>query len=346
MAEENDSPAMKNYKFQRIIAVVGALLLIAKFLAYFITNSVAILTDALESIVNVVAGIIGVYALYLTMQPADESHPYGHGKVELISSSVEGSMIIIAGALIIFESVSRLISGDYTLRSLDLGLVIVAVAAVVNFAMGFTAIKMGRSSHSPALEASGKHLCSDTYSSVGIILGLMVVRILLFLNVEAYWIDPIMALVFGAVIIYTGAHVLFNSMNGIMDKADMNVIKDVTRCINHIRTEDVIDVHHLRVNRYGASVHIDAHMTVPRDMTVGEASEFVNNFRAEVNGNLEEEVDITFMAEPCDSTYCKRCPKEGCTNRVGEYSRKQFLNIEYVVRGDRKVKHGSNHKKD
>lgn len=346
MDGETDSPAMKNYKFQRIIAAVGALLLIAKFLAYFITNSVAILTDALESIVNVVAGIIGVYALYLTMQPADESHPYGHGKVELISSSVEGSMIIIAGALIIFESVSRLVSGDYTLRSLDLGLIIVAVAAVVNFTMGYTAIKMGRSSHSPALEASGKHLCSDTYSSVGIILGLLVVRILILLGIEAYWIDPIMALVFGAVIIYTGSHVLINSMNGIMDKADMNIIKDVTRCINHIRTEDVIDVHHLRVNRYGASVHIDAHMTVPQDMTVGEASQFVQNFRVEVNSNLEEEVDITFMAEPCDSTYCKRCPRECCPNRSGDFMKKQILSIEYVVRGDRKTKHLRLHKKD
>ncbi len=333
----DDSPAMKNFKFQRIIAIVGALLLIGKFLAYFITNSVAILTDALESIVNVAAGIIGLYALYLTMQPADDSHPYGHGKVELISSSVEGSMIMIAGALIIFESVQRIVLGDYTLRSLDLGLIIVAVAAIANFAMGFTAIRMGKSSNSMALEASGRHLCSDTYSSVGIILGLAVVYILASFGIEAYWIDPIMALVFGVVIIVTGARVLFKSMNGIMDGADMKVIKEVTKCVNHIRTDEVIDVHHLRVNRYGAAVHIDAHMTVPSDLTVRQAENIVNRFTEEVRNSLSDDVDVTFMAEACDKTHCKHCPRD-CPNRHSEFTGRMVLGTQYVIRHGRKKK--------
>ena len=170
MASKDDSPAMRNFRFQRIIAVVGAVLMIGKFLAYFLTNSIAILTDALESIVNVAAGIIGLYALYLTMKPADSSHPYGHGKVELISSSVEGSMIIIAGAMIILESGLRFISGDYTLRSLDLGLIIVAIAAAVNFAMGYTAIRMGRKSNSIALDevpVENMHAWRDTLEKYG-----------------------------------------------------------------------------------------------------------------------------------------------------------------------------------
>ncbi len=311
--------------------------MIGKFLAYFITNSVAILTDALESIVNVAAGIIGLYALYLTMQPADESHPYGHGKVELISSSVEGSMIMIAGALIIFESVQRIIEGDYTLRSLDLGLLIVALAAAANFAMGYTAIRMGRSSNSMALEASGKHLCSDTVSSVGILLGLGIVYVLAALGINAYWLDPMMALVFGAVIIITGIRVLFKSMNGIMDGADMEVIKEVTKCINHIRTDDVIDVHHLRVNRYGASVHIDAHMVVPCDFTVYQAECIVKEFRKEVTDNFCSDVDITFMAEPCDRSFCKHCPRE-CPNRRSEFNGRQVLGTQYVIRAGRKKK--------
>lgn len=335
MAKKDDSPAMRNFRFQRIIAVVGAVLMIGKFLAFFLTNSIAILTDALESIVNVAAGIIGLYALYLTMQPADSSHPYGHGKVELISSSVEGSMIIIAGAMIILESGFRFMSGDYTLRSLDLGLVIVAVAAAVNFAMGYTAIRMGRSSNSIALEASGKHLCSDTYSSVGIIVGLGIVLLLSMLGVDAYWIDPLMALAFGALITITGIHVLFRSMNGIMDGADEEIIRQVTRCINHIRKDEIIDVHHLRVNRYGASVHVDAHMTVPGDLTVQEAERFVSEFRSEVTSALDGEVDITFMAEPCNNTHCKYCPRD-CGNRRADYTGRRILGTQYVTRGDRK----------
>ena len=338
MASDTDSPAMRNFKFQRIIAVVGAVLMLAKFLAYLYTNSVAILTDALESIVNVAAGIIGLYALYLTMQPADSSHPYGHGKVELISSSVEGSMIIIAGAMIVLESAIRFISGDFTIRSLDIGLVIVAVAAAVNFAMGYTAIRMGRDSNSVALEASGRHLCTDTYSSVGIIIGLGVVLILSYFGIEAYWIDPMMALAFGAFIIITGVRVLFRSMNGIMDAADMEIIRQVTRCINHIRSEEIIDVHHLRVNRYGAAVHVDAHMTVPGDLTVAQAEKFVEDFRAEVSRELEGEVDITFMAESCNNINCKYCSYD-CAHRTAEFTGRRILGTQYVTRGDRKSKH-------
>ena len=338
MASDADSPAMRNFKFQRIIAVVGAVLMIGKFLAYLWTNSVAILTDALESIVNVAAGIIGLYALYLTMQPADSSHPYGHGKVELISSSVEGSMIIIAGAMIVLESVLRILDGDFTLRSLDLGLLIVAVAAAANFAMGYTAIRMGRSSNSVALEASGKHLCTDTYSSVGIIIGLGLVMLLDHFGIEAYWIDPLMALAFGAFIIVTGIRVLFRSMNGIMDGADTVIIRQVTRCINRIRGDEILDVHHLRVNRYGASVHVDAHMTVPGDLTVKEAENFVNEFREAVTEALDGEVDITFMAEPCDSTHCKFCARR-CGNRAAAFQARRILGTEYVTRGDRKSKH-------
>ena len=335
MASEGDSPAMRNFKFQRIIAAVGALLMLGKFLAYFLTNSVAILTDALESIVNVAAGIIGLYALYLTMQPADSSHPYGHGKVELISSSVEGSMIIIAGAMIVLESVLRFLSGDYTLRSLDLGLLIVAVAAAANFAMGYTAIRMGRSSNSVALEASGRHLCTDTYSSVGILIGLGLVLLLSHLGFDAYWIDPLMALVFGFLIVITGIHVLFRSMNGIMDGADEEIIKQVTRCVNHIRKPEILDVHHLRVNRYGASVHVDAHMTVPGDLTVKEAESFVNEFRDEVTEALGGEVDITFMAEPCNSSHCRHCSRE-CDHRQAEFTGRRILGTQYVTRGDRR----------
>ncbi len=338
MASMDDSPAMRNFRFQRIIAVVGAVLMIGKFLAFFLTNSIAILTDALESIVNVAAGIIGLYALYLTMQPADSNHPYGHGKVELISSSVEGSMIIIAGAMIILESGLRFISGDYTLRSLDLGLIIVAIAAAVNFAMGYTAIRMGRKSNSIALEASGKHLCSDTYSSVGIIVGLGIVLLLSMLGVDAYWIDPLMALAFGALITVTGIHVLFRSMNGIMDAADMEIIRQVTRCINHIRREEIIDVHHLRVNRYGAAVHVDAHMTVPGDLTVAQAEKFVEDFRAEVSRELEGEVDITFMAESCNNINCKYCSYD-CAHRTAGFTGRRILGTQYVTRGDRKSKH-------
>ena len=334
MAKEELTPMQRNFNFQKIITVVGAILMLAKFFAYFLTNSVAILTDALESIVNVLAGIIGLFALYLSMQPADRTHPYGHGKVELISSSIEGTMIIAAGVMIVLESIERIILGDFTIHSLDIGLVIVAIAAAANFAMGYTAIRMGKASRSMALEASGRHLCSDTYSSVGILIGLGVVYLLGIMGVDANWIDPLMALVFGAVIIYTGAKVVYKSFHGIMDREDIDAIRQVTRCLNHIRTDELIDVHHLRVVFYGASMHIDAHMVVPGSLTVAEADRIVNKFRDETVEMMGGSVDITFMAEPCGQLFCSNCRREECGNRKDDFVEDKRFCTDAVTNAD------------
>ncbi len=333
MDKERLEASRRNYNFQKIIAAVGAVLMIGKFLAYFITGSVAILTDALESIVNVAAGVIGVYALYLTMQPADDSHPYGHGKVELISSSIEGSMISIAGFMIIFESVDRLLNPT-DITSLDIGLVIVAAAALVNFAMGMTAVRMGRSTGSVALEASGKHLCSDTYSSVGILLGLCIVYAGGCMGYDLGIFDPIMALIFGAVIIATGVRVLLKSMNGIMDHADIEVLRAVTRCINQNRDPRVIDVHHLRVTRYGSNIHVEAHMTVPGRLSVSAVEDITDRFTSSIREHLGADADVTFMAESCDSMFCRFCQEADCPNRAVRFVDKKYLGIDSIIKND------------
>ena len=334
MAKEELTPMQRNFNFQKVITAVGALLMLAKFLAYFMTHSVSILTDALESIVNVAAGAIGLFALYTSMKPADRDHPYGHGKVELISSSIEGTMIVAAGVMIILQSVERFVMGDFEIRSLDIGLAIVALAAVVNFAMGFTAIRMGKASRSVALEASGRHLCSDTYSSVGILLGLGIIYVLGFMDIDANWIDPTMALLFGLIIIYTGAKVVYKSFHGIMDREDIDAIRQVTRCLNHIRTDDLIDVHHVRVVLYGAAMHIDAHMVVPGSLTVDEADRIVNHFRDETTEMMGGNVDITFMAEPCRKKFCAHCRRAECANRVEDFAEDKRFGTDAVTNAD------------
>ena len=327
---DSPTPMQRNFNFQKVIAAVGALIMVAKFFAYILTGSVAILTDALESIVNVVAGCIGLYALYLSMQPADREHPYGHGKVELISSSIEGTLISVAGVLIIFEALERIILGDFTVRSLDIGLVIVALAALADFAMGYTAIRMGQSSRSMALESSGRHLCSDTYSSVGILIGLGLVYGLSLFGIDAYWLDPAMAMFFGAIIIYTGLKVVYKAFSGIMDTEDKDLIRQVTRCINRIRTDEVIDVHHLRVTIYGPVLHVDAHMVVPGTLTVAETDVLISRFTEETSSMLGNEVDITFMAEPCDPRFCRYC-RRGCPDRRDEFTEIKHLHTDAVT---------------
>ena len=160
-------------KVQRRIVLISGLILIGKFIAYFLTNSVGVLTDAMESIVNVVAGLISLYCLRWGAKPGDKEHPYGHGKIELISASVEGILISVAGVMIIYEAVKRLLVSA-EVEKLDIGILIVAVSGLLNYLMGYYSIRTGRKYGSMALVAGGKHLQSDTYSTIGLVAGLFV----------------------------------------------------------------------------------------------------------------------------------------------------------------------------
>ena len=148
-------------KTQRWIVSLSVLILVGKFLAYYLTNSVGILTDAMESIVNVTAGFISLFSLYLSSKPKDKSHPFGHGKVELISASIEGILIMVAGLLIIYEAIKRLYEPTL-ISKLDIGILIVALGGLFNYLMGWYSISIGRKHNSIALIAGGKHLQSDT----------------------------------------------------------------------------------------------------------------------------------------------------------------------------------------
>ena len=267
-----DGAAKSNYDFQKIIAVVGFSLMAIKFVAYYLTGSMAILTDAMESIVNVIAAFVGLYALYLSAKPADKTHPFGHGKIENISAILEGSMILVAGAIIIYESIMALLNPP-EIRQLDIGLVIVAAAAIVNYLVGKAAIAKGKKSRSPALVASGKHLCSDTYSSIGIIIGLLVVYVALSMGYDAAWLDASIAIVFGVIIAVTGIKVIKQSIDDSMDRLDENLVKEIADLLNEYRHDDWIDIYGLRVIKYGPCMFVDMHLVLPTYMPLNLAHE-------------------------------------------------------------------------
>ncbi|MFN5358162.1 MAG: cation diffusion facilitator family transporter, partial [Bacteroidota bacterium] len=160
--------ATLNFKVQRVVAIVAVILFFFKIIAWWMTKSVAVLTDALESTVNVVAGFISLYSLYVAAKPRDKEHPYGHGKAEFVSAAVEGSLVTIAGFVIIYEAIDNFIH-PHAIQKLDTGMVIIGFTAIVNYATGWYAIRVGKKNNSLALVASGKHLQSDTYSTIGIV---------------------------------------------------------------------------------------------------------------------------------------------------------------------------------
>ncbi|HYC28400.1 MAG TPA: cation diffusion facilitator family transporter, partial [Chitinophagaceae bacterium] len=214
-------PRKENLQVQRWVVITAIVLFGVKITAYLITRSVAILTDALESTVNVVAGLIGWYSLYVSAKPRDQDHPYGHGKAEFISAAVEGTLIVIAGIIIIIEAVDHFIN-PRPLAQLDKGLILVAITAAINFMVGYICIGKGKKNNSPALIASGKHLHSDTWSTIGILAGLALIFI-----TGKVWLDAAVAMIFACLIIFTGYRIIRTSLAGIMDEADKKLLNEL-----------------------------------------------------------------------------------------------------------------------
>ncbi len=328
-----NTQANENFKFQRIIAIVGIILFLIKLYAWYQTNSVAILTDALESTINVIAGLIGLYSLYLSSLPKDENHPYGHGKVEFISASIEGTLISIAGVVIIYEAISEL-QHPKTIEQLDLGLILVSLTAVINYVLGFYAIKKGRKSNSLALIASGKHLQTDTYSTIGIIIGLI---ILYFTKIS--WIDSVTALIFAGFIIYTGYKIVRESISGIMDETDELLLKEVVAFLNEERRPNWIDLHNLRIIKYGSTLHFDCHMTVPWYFNIEEGHKEVDALEDAVKNHFGDRIELFVHLDACKEFSCKICSKTDCPVRKHPFQEKIKWTMENVSLNK---KHNSN----
>lgn len=307
------SASQENYNFQKIVAVVGVSLFVIKIVAWYITSSVAILTDALESIVNVTAGFIGLYSLYLSAQPRDANHPYGHGKVEFVSAAIEGTLITIAGVLIIYEAINNL-RHPHEIAQLDYGIGLVGITAIVNYGVGYIAVKKGEKNSSLALIASGKHLQSDTYTTFGIIIGLGLILI-----TNLTWLDSVVALIFAFIIIFTGYKIIRGSIAGIMDEADEELLKRVVALLQNSRRENWIDLHNLRIIKYGNTLHVDCHLTVPWYLTVKLAHDEVNEMEKLIDENFGRSIETFVHTDPCVEFSCQICTKKDCKVRKKDF---------------------------
>ncbi|HNA19200.1 MAG TPA: cation diffusion facilitator family transporter [Chitinophagaceae bacterium] len=316
--------ASQNLKLQKWVAAISLLLLIVKFFAYYITHSVAILTDALESIANVAAGLIGLYSLYVAAKPRDFDHPYGHGKAEFLSAAVEGTLIVSAGAIILYKAIKNLLY-PIPIHRVDFGIWLVAATAVVNFILGYYCLLIGKKNNSLALLASGKHLLSDTWSTLGIIVGLVL------LHFTGYkWIDGVVAMLFGLLIIYTGYKILRRSIAGIMDEADIKLLSHLVTLLNHNRSVNWIDLHNLRVIKYGSVLHIDCHLTVPWFLNVNEAHNEVDALSVLVRKEFGETVELFVHTDGCLPFSCKICNKENCAERKYNFEKRIDWTLENI----------------
>ena len=320
-------PEMSKIKLtvQKRIALLSVLLLIGKFIAYFMTQSVGILTDALESIVNVITGFISIYSIYVSLKPSDADHPFGHGKIESLSASIEGLLIVIAGLLIIYEAITRLFH-PFMPPQLDIGIIIVAVAGIVNYLLGYYSIKIGEKHNSIALIAGGKHLQSDTYSSIGLVIGLL---LLLFTHIA--WLDSVIALIFGSIIIYTGYKILKETTSNLMDETDVTLINNLTKILWEHKSENCIEMHNLKLVKYGDAYHIDCDITLPWFMNIKDAHNEGDKIKEVILKKFSENIDLNIHNDSCKEHYCKQCLVSDCSYRKEPFERINSWTFESIT---------------
>lgn len=308
---------------------IGLLVLIIKFYAFYKTNSNAILTDALESIINIVAGSFGLYSLYLAAKPNDEDHPYGHGKIEFISASIEGSLIFAAGTVMIVKSIYNLYK-PIAISSLDIGLLLVVISGIINYGLGFYAQKSGEKNSSLTLIASGEHLKTDAYTSIGLLLGLGIIYL-----TKIYWFDNVVTILMGLFIIYSGVKILKKSVAGIMDEADFILLDKVVIHLNENRKENWIDIHNLRIIKFGDKIHIDCHTTIPWYFNANEVHHELKLVEENIKDIIPNNLETFIHADPCLSKSCKSCYKSNCAVRQSPFERRIEWTLENVMKNEK-----------
>lgn len=303
--------------------------MLAKFVAFFITNSNAILTDAAESIVNILASGFAFYSIYLATLPKDENHPYGHGKVEFFSAFVEGVLIGIAGIIILVKSVYSLFYGNEVFDLYD-GALIIGATGLVNTIVGLYLIKTGKANKSLTLEADGKHLLTDAVSSAGLVLGIVIIQL-----TQVLWLDSVISILLGIYIVYNGYKLTRRSVGGLMDESNLELVKEVVVALQKNRQPSWIDVHNLRAQQYGADLHIDCHVTLPYYFDLNAVHQEISDIDRMINQEVSHSTELFIHADPCLPACCHYCKMANCAVRAEAFRGEIKWDMENVTKNQK-----------
>lgn len=317
---------IEKVKVIKLALVVGSVLTAIKFTAYFLTHSEAILTDALESIINIVAGLFAWFSIYYASKSKDTDHPYGHGKIEYISAGFEGGLIFIAGFLISFQAIKNIIDG-HEVHRLDTGLLLTAIAGIIFFVLGKYMLNKGKKLHSLSLTAEGEHFLTDSYTSLGLIVGL---TLLYFTHLN--WIDSVLAIGYSLFIIVTGYKLIRKALDGLMDKIDFDSANEIIQVLNDNRNKLWIDIHNMRIQKFGSHLHMDCHVTLPWYNNLEQTHEQMESIANLLNAHFQNRVEFFIHPDPCLPTACGLCQIENCNQRKAVFQTKVIWTLENVLK--------------
>lgn len=313
------------FRFQLLAIVLGFGIMGVKFAAYFITHSNSVFTDALESIVNILAGGVSLYSIWLSAHPRDRNHPYGHGKVEFLAGGFEGGLIFLAGWVAVVKAVIGILD-PRNVEHLDWGIWLVIATGFLNYLIGLLLTYQGNRHGSIALTADGEHLKSDAYTSLGILVGIGAVYL-----GAPLWVDAVVALVFGLFIVYSGFKIFRSSLSGIMDEANPDILEKISSTLEEKRLPGWIDVHNLRVIQFGGLWHVDAHITLPFYMPLEEAHQHVVQVEDSIKSSNDAVGELFIHADPCVPPSCSVCQITTCSSRFAPFQKRIPWTTDHLV---------------
>jgi len=321
--------ATSNFKL-RLLAislsvVVSAGLMALKFYAYWLTSSAAILSDALESIINVVASTFALGSVIFAAKSPDPTHPYGHGKIEYFSAGFEGALIILAACGIFYQAWPQLLH-PHGLPHLTGGILILVGVNVVNLGLGAGLVLVGKRTQSLVLVADGKHILTDVYTTLGVLLGLG-----LLLLTGWYWVDGAVAFLVGLNIIVTGCKLVRQAFAGLMDTSDPRLLEEISSILQKHRKSIWIDVHQLRARRSGEIIHLDFHLILPKELTLEEGHREVKELEKIFQAHFGKTADILIHVDPCEVPICPVCGFDPCRHRQADTRQQSLWQTEVVT---------------
>ena len=332
MASQEEETARRRAAY---LALYGGITVLAgKTLAYFLTDSTAVLSDALESTVNVVTALFLVYSIRLSSTPADRNHPYGHGKIEFFAAGVEGTLIAVAALLIMVAAAYSLWYGP-KVHQIDLGIQLLIGFSLINGAIGWHLLRVGKRVHSLALHADGMHLMTDLLTTAGVVAGLIAVRV-----TGIQYLDPLAAILVAINILRTGWNLSRTAIKGLMDEADDDLLETITARLEAARKAWCIYVHSLRTWSSGNLHHVDFHLTVPRYYDAERMHEVDEDYKTEAFASDARPWDAIIHYDPCRPRHCSGCTVTPCPTRSSPFKERLPLSIEETTRTDESLDEG------
>jgi cation diffusion facilitator family transporter len=309
-----------------IIALVSGIVIFGvKLYAANISNSSAIRSDALEGTVNILAAAFGLFSILFAEKPADEDHPYGHGKIEHFAAVFEGGLIALAGFLILLDTVARFLNQTQP-EDLGKGLLISFIAGALNGLIGLGLYIAGKRHQSTTLKADGLHLISDFWSTIGLSAGL-----LLAIKTGWMWIDPILAIFVGIMLFVAGYKVFKPSWNTLLDAVNPESIQTVVNRLNEIHLDPVITIHELKTQTFGRDAHIDLHLVIPEFYSIKDGHAIADRVVQDLQNTLGVDSMIHAHLDPCEQQYCNQCPLKDCLIRKSEFIARRKLTSDSIV---------------